>query len=71
MSQHIGRAIKKNEIIHHINGDRKDNRIENLYLCPNHSEHGRVHGSFDKLRKQLLDMNIIVFKEGRYVIKIP
>lgn len=32
MEQHLGRALTKNENIHHKNGDRSDNRLENLEL---------------------------------------
>ena len=42
MERMIGRQLRPEERVHHINGDRADNRPENLRLYASHAEHMRV-----------------------------
>jgi len=39
MEKHINRKLTKTEVIHHLNGDKLDNRIENLQLMKNQALH--------------------------------
>lgn len=42
MEEFVGRSLRPDEIVHHKNGDKKDNRIENLELMTR-SEHINEH----------------------------
>lgn len=43
MENYLGRRLAKNEVVHHINEIRDDNRIENLRLFNNKGEHTAYH----------------------------
>lgn len=58
MEQKIGQSLKKGEIVHHIDLNKLNNDISNLWLFNNQTEHNLCHFSLRKCGFSLLNKKI-------------
>ena len=68
MEKFLGRLPEKTEPIHHVDLDRTNYHISNLYLTRSHSHHQKVHASLYKCVRKLIGMGILKFNDGKYYI---
>ena len=73
MEEHLGRKLKSSEVIHHIDGDKQNNKIDNLILFPTKSAHTKFHIQKGDLRlmngdnrKEVFDGKVKCVKCGVY-----
>ncbi len=74
MEKHIGRALTSEEEIHHIDENKTNNRINNLYLCKDYGEHMQIHQSLGKIALDIYKLGEFYsidfdHNKGQYYIK--
>lgn len=52
MEQHLGRKLRRNEVVHHIDGDKSNNSLSNLELM-SYKEHNDLHGHTERAKEIL------------------
>lgn len=62
----MDRKLTDGEIVHHIDGDKTNNKLENLYVCSSLSAHRDIHNSLESLAFHLHALGIIEFINGEY-----
>ena len=53
----LGRPLRTGEVVHHIDGNIKNNAPENLMVLPSQTEHCRLHGFGKKKEGDVNDSN--------------
>ena len=54
MGNHLKRLLTDSEVIHHIDGNKSNNKLSNLLLCKNAREHSRVHTMMEAFVEKLI-----------------
>jgi len=68
MEDFIGRDPEKSELIHHIDGDKQNNSIENLYITKGVTDHAKIHHNLDDITYKLIRLGVVKFENGNYII---
>lgn len=66
----LERSLTKAERIHHVDGDKTNNVLSNLYLCEDDFRHQKVHSNLERAAMELVKMGALVFdhSNGTYNI---
>jgi hypothetical protein len=60
--------LNKLEVIHHIDLNKSNNKIKNLFLFKNAKSHRKCHEYLERVGAQLFKKGIIIFEDGKYKV---
>jgi len=70
MEKQLERMLTEEECIHHIDGNRTNNDVNNLLLCTDAQHHKNVHSQLAEISLKLVEKDIICFDRslGKYYL---
>jgi hypothetical protein len=70
MQDHVGRKLTKTEVVHHIDGDKTNNSIENLDLCTKR-QHNKCHATSEEIVFELYKRGLVGYDDRtkRYFLR--
>lgn len=68
----LGRELTKDEVIHHIDGDKLNNNLDNLVLINSDKNHRHIHHQLEILSMELVKKGLIFFdrKTNKYMANV-
>jgi len=69
LEQHLGRDILHTEQIHHLNGIKSDNKLENLILCRNVQAHNEIHNKMEKFVFDLIREGRVIYGKEKFIFR--
>lgn len=67
IEKHIGRKLEKDECVHHIDGDRQNNNIDNLVVIDSNKHHRVTHMSLQSVGYELYKKGFIIFNRDSLI----
>jgi hypothetical protein len=69
MQEKIGRQLEKDEVVHHIDGDKLNNDISNLDLCTI-TQHNNCHAKSEKIVFELFKLGMVSYDNENKLYKL-
>lgn len=63
--QFLQRPLKNYEQIHHIDGNKQNNKVSNLQLCDSISVHNHIHSNLEQQSFELVKKGILIFDKEK------
>lgn len=70
VQDHLGRPLTRDELIHHLDGDKLNNEIKNLFVCSDTYHHRDIHISLEQAAFELFKNGLITFDQATSTYKL-